>query len=95
MNTQRKIIPLLEEWYSNSTLDQVLSSWEVNLCRAVAEFMPLNVLTYNVQGWGTRAPEAMDLIFKVESPLCVFTEVGELWNKFKIPHFNYVLSKRN
>ncbi|CAF5146129.1 unnamed protein product, partial [Rotaria magnacalcarata] len=29
----------------------------------------------------------MDLIFKVDSPVCVFTEVRELWNSFKVPHF--------
>jgi hypothetical protein len=45
------------------------------------------IFTYNIQGWDTRAFEAMNLVFKTESSICVFTEVGELWNSFKIPHF--------
>ncbi|CAF4237971.1 unnamed protein product [Rotaria magnacalcarata] len=82
-----------EEWYSNSTLDSVLTKWENNPCPLPNQFIPLNVLTYNVQGWGTRALEVMDLIFKVDSPVCVFTEVGELWNSFKVPHFTSFYQK--
>ncbi|CAF1497044.1 unnamed protein product, partial [Adineta steineri] len=55
--------------------------------------IPLHVLSYNVHGWGTRALEAIDLIFKTDSSICVFTEVGELWNSFTIPHFNIFYQK--
>jgi hypothetical protein len=89
----KRIIPILEEWYSNTTLDSVLSNWEINSCPSSSQLIPLNVLTYNVQGWGTRALEVMDLIFKVDSPICVFTEVGELWNSFKVPHFSSFYQK--
>ncbi|CAF5063505.1 unnamed protein product, partial [Rotaria magnacalcarata] len=71
----------------------VLTQWENNPCPLSNQFIPLNVLTYNVQGWRTRALEVMDLIFKVDSPECVFTEVGELWNSFKIPHFTSFYQK--
>jgi endonuclease/exonuclease/phosphatase (EEP) superfamily protein YafD len=90
---QKRITPILEEWYSNSTLDSVLTKWEDNPCPSSNQLIPLNVLTYNVQGWGTRALEVMDLIFKVDSPVCVFTEVGELWNSFKVPHFTNFYQK--
>lgn len=85
---QKRITPLLEEWYSNSTLDSVLSKWEDNPSPTANAFAPLHVLSYNVQGWGTRALEVMDLIFKVDSPVCVLSEVGQKWNSFKVPHFS-------
>ena len=93
IKTQKRITPVLEEWYSNSTLEKVLSLWENKPSPSATEFIPLKVLTYNVQGWGTRALEAMDLIFKVDSPICVFTEVGELWNSFKVPQFTSFYQK--
>ncbi|CAF5136244.1 unnamed protein product, partial [Rotaria magnacalcarata] len=93
IKVKKRIIPILEEWYSNSTLDSVLTKWENNPCPLPNQFIPLNVLTHNVQGWGTRALEVMDLIFKVDSPVCVFTEVGELWNSFKVPHFTSFYQK--
>ncbi|CAF1387235.1 unnamed protein product [Rotaria magnacalcarata] len=43
--------------------------------------------------WGTRALEVLVLIFKVDSPVCVFNEVGELWNSFKVPHFTSFYQK--
>lgn len=60
---------------------------EKNSSPQATQFIPLNVLTYNVHGWGTRALEGISLIFEVDSPVCVFTEVGELWNRIKIPHY--------
>jgi hypothetical protein len=56
--------------------------------------LPLNVLTYNVQGWGTRAFESVELIFQTDSSNCILTEVGELWNSFTIPPFNTFYQKR-
>ncbi|CAF4651832.1 unnamed protein product, partial [Rotaria sp. Silwood2] len=88
-----KMSSILKEWFSNSTLNKVLSDWEQRSCPITSQFTPLNILTYNVQGCGTRALEVMDLIFKVDSFICVFTEVGELWNSFKIPHFSSFYQK--
>ncbi|CAF4388838.1 unnamed protein product, partial [Rotaria magnacalcarata] len=93
IKVQNRIIPILTEWYSNSTLDSVLTQCENNPCPLSNQFIPLNVLTYNVQGWDTRALEVMDLIFKVDSQVCVFTEVGVLWNSFKVPHFTSFYQK--
>jgi Endonuclease-reverse transcriptase len=86
----KQTTPLLEEWYSNTTLENTLTKWEMNPSppSTPSSVLPLQVLTYNVQGWGTRALEVIDLIFKVDSPICVLTEVGELWNSIKIPQFN-------
>ncbi|CAF4219992.1 unnamed protein product, partial [Rotaria magnacalcarata] len=81
------------EWYSNSTLDSVLTKWKNNTCPLSNQSIPLNVVTYNVQGWGTRALEVVDLIFKVDNPVCVFTELRELWNSFKVPHFTSFYQK--
>jgi len=48
----------------------------------------LNILCYNVQGWGSRRLEVIDIVYKIDASICVFTEVGELWNTSRIPHFN-------
>ncbi|CAF4678829.1 unnamed protein product, partial [Rotaria magnacalcarata] len=53
----------------------------------------VQIMSSWVQGWGTRALEVMDLIFKTDSPVCVFTEVGKLWNSFKVPHFTSFYQK--
>ncbi|CAF3665277.1 unnamed protein product, partial [Rotaria sp. Silwood1] len=50
--------------------------------------VPLNILCYNVEGWGTRHLEVVDLVYKVDASISVLTEVGELWNKFSIPNSN-------
>jgi hypothetical protein len=50
--------------------------------------MPVNILCYNVEGWGTRALEVVDLVYKMDASICIFTEVGELWNSFQLPYFN-------
>ncbi|CAF4898960.1 unnamed protein product, partial [Rotaria magnacalcarata] len=57
-------VQIMSSWVQ----DSVLTQWENNPCPLSNQFIPLNVLTYNVQGWGTRALEVMDLIFKVDSP---------------------------
>ncbi|CAF4926495.1 unnamed protein product, partial [Rotaria socialis] len=45
------------------------------------------------KGWGTRAVEAIDLVYKVQASICIFTEVGELWNTCRLPHFNTFYQK--
>ena len=88
-----RIISLLYEWYSSTTLDRVLSEWEVNQCPLESRLIPFHLLSYNVQGWGSRSIEALEITFKTDSQVCVFTEVGELWNTFKFPHFNTLYQK--
>ncbi len=55
--------------------------------------VPLRIICYNVQGWGTRALEVIELVYKVEASICIFTEVGELWYTNKLPHFNLFYQK--
>ena len=93
LKIQKRVVSVLEEWYSNSTLDRVLSRWDDNPNPSISQFVPLIVLTYKVQGRGTRVLEVMDLIFKINNPIGVFTEVGEQWNKFKIPYFTSFYQK--
>jgi hypothetical protein len=50
-------------------------------------------MCYNVQGWGTCAHEVIELVYKIEAFICIFTEVGELWNTNKIPQFNLIYQK--
>jgi hypothetical protein len=87
-NARKDVCMILDEWFSNNTLNAILAKWEDKVCPPLTQSIPLNVLTYNVRGWGSRSLEVVELIFKVDSPVCVFTEVGEQWNSFKIPHFN-------
>ena len=68
---------ILGEWFANRTLNATLTKWEDKVCPLTTQSIPLNVLTYNVRGWGTRSLEVIDLIFEVDSPVCVFTEIGE------------------
>ncbi len=84
---------IMNEWYSGNTLNGILDLSERKSPSITCQQIPLNVLTNNVQGWGTIALEAIDLIFKTYSSICVFTEVGELWRSFNIPHFNIFYQK--
>ncbi|CAM4916517.1 unnamed protein product [Rotaria socialis] len=45
------------------------------------------------KGWGARAVEAIDLVYEVQASVCIFTEVGELWNTCRLPHFNTFYQK--
>ncbi len=78
LNVQNRVIGILKEWFANSTLNGIICGWKKNISPSTTHIGPLNVLSYNVQGWGTRALEVMDLFFNVDSSICVFTEVGEL-----------------
>ncbi|CAF2147513.1 unnamed protein product, partial [Rotaria magnacalcarata] len=42
------------------------------------------MLCYNVEGWDTRA---------VEASIYIFTELGELWNTCRLPHYNTFYQK--
>ncbi|CAF4256591.1 unnamed protein product [Rotaria magnacalcarata] len=72
-----------------SKLSSVLQQWEENNNKYLPfKKVPLNILFYNVEGWGTRYLEVVDLVYKVDASISVLTEVGELWNKFNIRNFN-------
>ena len=88
-NDQKIVDKVLEEWYTAGTLESILKQWEnIAVKEQVIEQVPLNILCYNVQGWGSRNLEVIEMVFKIEAAICILTEVGELWNTCKIPHFN-------
>ena len=78
---------ILGEWFSNNSLNGVLSDWERKEEIRSTQLIPLQILSYNVQGWGTRAMETIEMIFTTDSSICILTEVGELWNSTPIPHY--------
>ena len=41
-----------------------------------------------MQEWGSRSLEAVDIVYKTAASICVFTEIGELWNTSRIHYFN-------
>ncbi|CAF3313484.1 unnamed protein product [Rotaria sp. Silwood2] len=91
---QKLVVSLLNEWYSGNTLNSLLHLWENNEkvpCQKQKEY--IKILCYNVEGWGTRALEAVDLVYKTQASICIFTEVGELWNMSRLPHFNTFYQK--
>ena len=91
---QKVVSSLLNEWYTNRTLNTVLQQWEsVNLAPSIIQKESLKILCYNVEGWGTRELEVIDLVYKVQASICIFTEVGELWNTCRLPHFNAFYQK--
>ena len=80
---------LLDEWFSSTTLSAVLEKWESSSGNNFdSKQAPLNILSYNVQGWGTRCLEVIDIVYQVDASVCIFSEVGELWNSFALPNFN-------
>ena len=86
---QKLVNEVLSEWFIAGTLENILSQWEnITPKEVVKEQIPLNILCYNVNGWGSRSLEVIDIVYKIEASICVFTEVGELWNTSRIPHFN-------
>ncbi len=75
-------------------MNSVLQEWEsVGPTPSSNQKENLKILCYNVQGWCTRSLEVIDLVYKVQASICVFTEVGELWNTCRLPHFNTFYQK--
>ncbi|CAF1337379.1 unnamed protein product [Rotaria sordida] len=86
---EKLVDKVLTEWFTAGTLENILTKWENITPKEIEkEQTPLNILGYNVQGWGSRSLEVIDIVLKVDASICVFTEVGELWNTSRIPHFN-------
>lgn len=80
---------VLEEWFSANTLRNFLRRWDrMTPAETFTETIALKILCYNVQEWGSRNLEVTDVIYEMETVIGVFTEVGELWNTSRIPHFN-------
>ncbi|CAF4560874.1 unnamed protein product [Rotaria socialis] len=91
---QKLVLSLLDEWYSGRTLNTVLEEWEqVGIASLRNQKEYIKILCYNVEGWGTRAVEAIDLAHEVQVSVCIFTEVGELWSTCRLPHFNKFYQK--
>ena len=94
MKDQEIVSPILDEWYTGSTLNTVLKQWEdISSISKSNSKESIKCLCYNVEGWGTRALEVIELVYKVQASICIFTEVGELWNINRIPHFNTFYQK--
>ena len=75
-------------------MNSVLQQWRrVNVVSSKNQIETLKILCYNIQGWYTRALEVIELVYKVQASICVFTEVGELWNECRLPHFNTFYQK--
>ena len=86
------IFPLLGEWYSSNTLNNVLEIWETHKKqqnKAIRRFeKPLIFSLFNVQGLNSRNLEVLELIHRCETSFIICTEVGKLWNSQQIPDFN-------
>ncbi|CAF4229371.1 unnamed protein product, partial [Rotaria magnacalcarata] len=83
----------MSEWFSGNTINGILNLWETPNNHSKCQQNPLNILNYHVQEWGTRALEVVELMFNSDSSIGIFTEVGELWKDFTIPHFKSFYQK--
>ena len=92
------IFPLLGEWYSSNTLNNVLEIWETHnnqQNKAIRQFeKPLIFSLFNVQGLNSRNLEVLELIHRYETSFIICTEVGKLWNSQQIPDFNIFHEER-
>ncbi|CAF0993425.1 unnamed protein product, partial [Adineta ricciae] len=91
--TVKYVKKIIDEWYAGKTMNGLLDLWEAKLTPAISHQAPLNILTYNVEGWGSRDLETIEMIANTDSSICVLTEVGEQWNKVSIPHFKTFYQK--
>lgn len=82
----------LIEWYSSSTLEQVLTNWErygdQDKIHQNNKLIPLSFISYNVQELATRGVEVLDLIHQVDAYFVICTEVGEKYSSLQLPDFN-------
>lgn len=89
---RNQVLQVLTEWYSTPTLNKALTTWEKHhnkdTLQKSIQSVPLSMVLYNVQGLNSRHLEVTELVNKAEASLVICTEVGELWNKVRIPDFN-------
>ena len=94
---RKQIHRVLSEWYSSTTLKDILTRWEEHSgqCNGqnAPQVSPFSFVLYNVQGLNSRALEVIELIHKVEASVIICTEVGDAWNKSNIPDFKLFYSK--
>ena len=88
---QKKISPVLDEWFSSNTLSSVLVRWEKHgensRISTDNNSKTLSFILYNVQGLRSRSLEVTELIHQVEASFAICTEVGNLWHTQQIPDF--------
>ncbi|CAM4775268.1 unnamed protein product [Rotaria magnacalcarata] len=90
INIMKDFIP----YFIPATLTSGKKEWEkVGIASLQNQKEYIKILCYNVEGWGTCAVEAIDLVYEVQASVCIFTEVGELWNTCRLPHFNTFYQK--
>ena len=72
---QKIVDSILAEWFTAGTLQNILTQWE-NIPRREIESVPipLNILCYNVQGWGSRSLEVIDIVYKIEAAIYVYSQ---------------------
>ena len=75
-------------------MEVVLQQWEsAGIVLSSTQKEILKIVCYNVEGWNTRALKVSELVYKVQASIGIFTEVGELWNNGRLPHFNTFYQK--
>ena len=88
---------LLEEWFTTSTLNSILTTWERHnqqKKKIINKFsMPMSFVLYNMQGLNLRSLEVIELVSKTDASFIVRTEVGEIWYKSNIPNYNMFYEK--
>jgi hypothetical protein len=86
------ITPLVAEWFSSSTLNNILKKWEdhneTDRSAVDKQAVPMKFALFNVQGLNARGLEVIELIHQMDTSFIICTEVGKLWNTQKIPDFN-------
>ncbi|CAF1223598.1 unnamed protein product [Rotaria sp. Silwood1] len=85
---QKLVLSLLDEWYTGRTLNTVLEQWgNVGIAPSQTQKEHIKILCYNVEGWGTRALEAIDLVYQIQASIGIFTEVdvGTLKTGRRVP----------
>lgn len=88
---QKRISPVLTEWFGSTTLSRVLSNWEEHggekRILADKNSKVLSFIVYNIHGFKSRALEVIELIHQVDASFGIFTEVGNRWHTQTIPDF--------
>src|ERR1700759_3240152 len=65
---QKLVDNVLSEWFTAGTLENILTRWENITPKVIRnELTPLNILCYNVEGWGTRSLEVTDMVYKTKA----------------------------
>ncbi|CAF3405870.1 unnamed protein product [Rotaria socialis] len=93
LNVNAKVFFPASENYLYSPRDEAMHQLEFWNFSPKDQKLVLSLLDEWYTGWGTRALEAIDLMYNIQASICIFTEVGELWNTCRSPHFNTFYQK--